>query len=283
MAAPVLAATAVTATIAGVAMAGNLSSFGLGSPKTVPDASRTHRVVDPSEFADRQQPVSRSASRVTLTPKPVTVTGHKFLTDALNVRTGPGSSYRSVTVLAAGTRLGVTGLVQNGWAQVVRDGQGRWVSAAYLADTKPAPPTPAPTPTQTPTPAATPSPTVQSVLSSAPCATGSDVESGIVANAVTLHRSVCANFPQVKDYGGYRPDGEHADGHALDIMVYSDSGLGQQIADWVRANHVALHVDEVIWSQHIWTTQRSSEGWRLMPDRGSVTANHYDHVHVHVT
>jgi hypothetical protein len=38
----------------------------------------------------------------------------------------------------------------------------------------------------------------------------------------------------------------------------------------------------VIWSQHIWTVQRSSEGWRAMPDRGSTTANHYDHVHVSV-
>jgi hypothetical protein len=28
--------------------------------------------------------------------------------------------------------------------------------------------------------------------------------------------------------------------------------------------------------------QRSSEGWRWMEDRGSTTANHYDHVHVTV-
>jgi hypothetical protein len=25
---------------------------------------------------------------------------------------------------------------------------------------------------------------------------------------------------------------------------------------------------------------RASEGWRYMEDRGSTTANHYDHVHV---
>jgi hypothetical protein len=28
--------------------------------------------------------------------------------------------------------------------------------------------------------------------------------------------------------------------------------------------------------------ERSSEGWRYMSDRGSTTANHYDHVHVSV-
>ncbi|MEP7157788.1 MAG: SH3 domain-containing protein, partial [Chloroflexota bacterium] len=36
------------------------------------------------------------------------------------------------------------------------------------------------------------------------------------------------------------------------------------------------------WSQRIWSVQRSSEGWRPMADRGSTTANHYDHVHVSV-
>jgi hypothetical protein len=28
--------------------------------------------------------------------------------------------------------------------------------------------------------------------------------------------------------------------------------------------------------------QRSAEGWRWMEDRGSTTANHYDHVHATV-
>jgi hypothetical protein len=27
---------------------------------------------------------------------------------------------------------------------------------------------------------------------------------------------------------------------------------------------------------------RAGEGWRAMPDRGSATANHYDHVHIAV-
>ena len=54
------------------------------------------------------------------------------------------------------------------------------------------------------------------------------------------------------------------------------------IAEWVRANHAALGVSEVLWAQQIWTVQRSSEGWRTFEDRGSATANHYDHVHVTV-
>ena len=61
-----------------------------------------------------------------------------------------------------------------------------------------------------------------------------------------------------------------------------NSSVGQAIANYVRANAKALGVSEVIWSQRIWTVQRSGEGWRSMSDRGSPTANHYDHVHVTV-
>ena len=64
--------------------------------------------------------------------------------------------------------------------------------------------------------------------------------------------------------------------------MISDSGTGQAVADWVRANASSLGIYDVIWAQHIWTPERASEGWRAMSDRGSTTANHYDHVHVAV-
>ncbi|MGH8869834.1 MAG: ubiquitin-like domain-containing protein [Actinomycetes bacterium] len=120
-------------------------------------------------------------------------------------------------------------------------------------------------------------------LSTSACPSGSEVEEGLTANAVSVHRAVCAEFPAVDSYLGLRPGdgGEHGDGRALDIMI-SGSALGDAIAGWVRAHHARLGVSEVIWSQRIWTTQRSSEGWRPMEDRGSATANHYDHVHVTV-
>ena len=38
----------------------------------------------------------------------------------------------------------------------------------------------------------------------------------------------------------------------------------------------------VIWNQKIWSLYYSELGWRKMADRGGVTANHYDHVHVSV-
>jgi hypothetical protein len=118
-------------------------------------------------------------------------------------------------------------------------------------------------------------------ISEAPCSSGSSVESGLTPDAVLVHRAVCARFPEVTSYGGLRSDGEHGEGKALDIMV-SDSATGDAIADWVRTHAHELGVSEILWAQHIWTVQRSSEGWRWFEDRGSSTANHYDHVHVTV-
>ena len=64
--------------------------------------------------------------------------------------------------------------------------------------------------------------------------------------------------------------------------MVSSSSLGDAIASFVKANYRELGVSEVIWSQQIWTVERASDGWRWMEDRGSATANHYDHVHVTV-
>jgi len=157
----------------------------------------------------------------------------------------------------------------------------------------PAPP-PAPAPTQTPTATPKPSPSTTAAakpkaapaapsgISMAACADGSAVESGLTKDAIRVHRAVCALFSSVTGWGGTRGTGDyHGTGQALDIMI-PNSSVGQAIANYVRANAKALGVSEVIWAQHIWTVQRSGEGWRAMSDRGSTTANHYDHVHVSV-
>ena len=108
------------------------------------------------------------------------------------------------------------------------------------------------------------------------------MESGLTPDAVLVHRTVCARFPQVTSFGGLRGGGGfHATGQAVDCMI-ADPKVGRRLADWVRAHARELGVSEVIYSQHIWTVQRSGEGWRSMPDRGSATANHDDHVHVSV-
>ncbi len=55
---------------------------------------------------------------------------------------------------------------------------------------------------------------------------------------------------------------------------------GYQVAEFIRKYYQELGVSYIIYSQQIWSVERSSEGWRGMSDRGSTTANHYDHVHV---
>ena len=61
-----------------------------------------------------------------------------------------------------------------------------------------------------------------------------------------------------------------------DVLV--DRGFAR-----LRHTHAAeLGIYDVLWQQHIFTQERASEGWRAMADRGSATANHYDHVHASV-
>jgi hypothetical protein len=91
---------------------------------------------------------------------------------------------------------------------------------------------------------------------------------------------VCATFPDITAYGGIG-GGEHASGKALDIMT--SGARGAEIAAWLQANYSKLGIVEVIYQQRIWTSQRASDGWRAMPDRGSATANHFDHTHVLVS
>lgn len=113
---------------------------------------------------------------------------------------------------------------------------------------------------------------------------------GLSSDAVKVLKSINANFPQVTSISGLRSGSDaqdHGTGHALDLMVpnYSSAqgkALGDEIAAYLQQHASELNVKYVIWRQHIWSVQRSSEGWRAMGDRGGVTANHYDHVHVSV-
>ena len=190
------------------------------------------------------------------------VTDRLWTTANLDLRLAPGAHARTDGEFAAGKRIAVTGERVGDYAQVVVDRQVRWVTASYLSEDKPADPGSMP-------------------LAGAPCAGTSAVMSGLVAAADRVYTAVCNNFPQITTYGGLDAHGEHSTGRAIDIMT-SDVRLGTSIAEFLRANASALGIYDIIWRQRIWTPVRASEGWRFMPDRGSSTANHYDHVHVSV-
>lgn len=227
------------------------------------------------EVPDRSLGTSRSMDRVPLVNHGKSAPRHTmWTTTKLNLRVDPREKTKVVGVMDPAKEVQVTGRRQGSFAQVVVGRTTRWVTAEYLSQAKPKPVVPAGSPAASP--AAPPA-----GISSAPCPDGSEVESGLTPGAVKVYRAVCAAFPELTTYGGRSDHGEHVNGQAIDFMV-PDSSLGERVKDYVYAHRAEFDLYDIIWSQHIWTSQRSSEGFRMMPDRGSPTANHYDHVHVMV-
>jgi uncharacterized protein YraI len=180
-----------------------------------------------------------------------------WTTEALNLWSGPGEKSEKLGEIAAIKQVAVTGREQAGRTQVVIDGQSRWVTSDYLSQDKPKP-----------------GPSLGGA-----CTNGSAIDAGR-ASLYEIHDVVCSNWPEVTSYGTWRGDGEHGQGRAIDIMVSGETGWA--IADFLRANYAALGIEYIIYAQNIWSVERAGEGWRGMSDRGSTTANHYDHVHVTV-
>jgi uncharacterized protein YgiM (DUF1202 family) len=186
------------------------------------------------------------------------VIGIRYATTTLIIRSNPNEDFASVTEVATGTQLNITGVVTNGRMQVVYDNAARWVTAKYLSTTKPITP-------------------------------AYPVEKGLKPNAIKVHRAVRATFPQITSIGGVRKDPlpDHPSGRALDLMIpnyksASGKALGQKVALWAKANARSLGINYVIWNQHIWNIERDKEGWRYMADRGGDSANHKNHVHITV-
>jgi hypothetical protein len=156
--------------------------------------------------------------------------------------------------LEAGTRVLVTGRSVFGRDEVVIRGKARWVTTGYLSTEEP-------------------------FTLGGDCTNGTSVPSGVSPNVEAVHAAVCAEFPEITVYGTFRGGGgDHSTGQAVDIMVSGDRGW--EVAEFVREYYDELGVSYIIYAQNIWSVERSSEGWRPMEDRGSTTANHYDHVHV---
>ncbi|MET9245916.1 hypothetical protein [Nonomuraea sp. NPDC003709] len=112
---------------------------------------------------------------------------------------------------------------------------------------------------------------------------GSD---NITARTRLMKAELGKNFKLPYTVGCFRSgsSGEHPLGRACDFMMSTggtmpaaiNNALGDRIADWALKNKGKLGVKYVIWKQRI----NMGSGWRAMSDRGSVTENHYDHVHI---
>jgi hypothetical protein len=114
----------------------------------------------------------------------------------------------------------------------------------------------------------------------------------ITPRMATVKNAVDRRFGPFSAIGCYRAEatGEHPLGRACDFMLStggvmptsSNVQLGYAIAHWAQANASKLGIMYIIYRQHIWDIRMASAGWVAMPDRGSITANHYDHVHISV-
>ena len=136
----------------------------------------------------------------------------------------------------------------------------------------------------TPTPAASTATTVATV-STTSSSTTSSYDVGLQPQ-VAAFRAEVANAFGITSFSGYRAGdtGDHGKGLAIDFMVPQSSALGDQVATYAAANLASKNISYIIWKQRFYSPYASIYGpaytWNLMPDRGSITENHYDHVHV---
>ena len=108
---------------------------------------------------------------------------------------------------------------------------------------------------------------------------------GLQPQTATFKEEI-ANLFGITSFSGYRPgdSGDHGKGLAIDFMVPESSELGDKVAEYAIQNMASRGISYIIWKQRFYAPFDSKYGpantWNPMPDRGSVTENHYDHVHV---
>ncbi|HFH9599436.1 TPA: LysM peptidoglycan-binding domain-containing protein [Streptococcus pyogenes] len=122
-------------------------------------------------------------------------------------------------------------------------------------------------------------------LSYAPNHAYNPMNAGLQPQTAAFKEEVASAFG-ITSFSGYRPGdpGDHGKGLAIDFMVPENSALGDQVAQYAIDHMAERGISYVIWKQRFYAPFASIYGpaytWNPMPDRGSITENHYDHVHV---
>ncbi|MGG6794486.1 UNVERIFIED_CONTAM: LysM peptidoglycan-binding domain-containing protein [Streptococcus canis] len=122
-------------------------------------------------------------------------------------------------------------------------------------------------------------------LSYAPNHAYNPMNAGLQPQTAAFKEEVASAYG-ITSFSGYRPGdpGDHGKGLAIDFMVPESSVLGDQVAQYAIDHMADRGISYVIWKQKFYAPVSNIYGpantWNPMPDRGSVTENHYDHVHV---
>ncbi|HZI16794.1 MAG TPA: SH3 domain-containing protein [Myxococcus sp.] len=172
-------------------------------------------------------------------------------TDALNLRTGPGTTYAIILTMPFGARASIAqSAPTNGFYKVTYGGSTGWASGTYLN------------------------------LFRTVTVSGGPVVTHAQAFANTVCSATGACSPST--YSGHHPTQDRA----LDILASNAYGQyptdnwykGDRVSQVALSNWGTYKIWYIIWRQRI--NYNDGRGWLAMEDRGSITQNHYDHVHV---
>ena len=128
-------------------------------------------------------------------------------------------------------------------------------------------------------------PEVQPVASTPITGNAIPTDPNLQPQAEAFRQEIAAKFG-ITNIGGYRegdPE-DHGKGLAVDVMVPTNSELGDQVAQYAIDNMDRAGISYIIWKQQFYMPVNNIYGpantWNQMPDRGGDTANHNDHVHI---
>lgn len=106
---------------------------------------------------------------------------------------------------------------------------------------------------------------------------------GLQPVAADLQEKIAQAFPAVKDIGGFRandPYPDHPSGKAIDVMIPPElvgTPMGKFLGDSINKYALQNGAAYTMWGQQQYMSDGTVKG---MPDRGSPTQNHMDHVHI---
>lgn len=194
------------------------------------------------------------------------VAGNQYAKGTVVVREAPTSKSKKIGSLKWGEKIQVTELVSNGYREVIFGKKLAYVYDAEISKKKP----------------------IELATDGAggrmaPGKTSSKSVLGLTPKAMVVYNAVMSRWGgNINSVGGWRSRSlsVHQYGRAIDFMLTpgKESAMGWDIARFLAANHKTFGVDHIIFEQKIWTPYRQT--WRPMASRGSITANHWDHVHV---
>lgn len=118
----------------------------------------------------------------------------------------------------------------------------------------------------------------------------SSVRPGVRTLVEHVYGALGSHWPAMWVGQGWSSTGgkEHQTGRAVDLIIgklgTKASGdvkaQGDKLAEWLWKNRKPLQIRGIIWYGRLIGYSYPEQGWRIYRDQGSISGNHYDHIHV---